>query len=79
MKLYAGSDGEYYSDLQIWEHLEAGEWTVCCWDPETGAEWVEDDRKRLVTLRPVAEEGLPGDVHIESVEQGTVVVRDADT
>ena len=38
--VYAGSDGQRYSEREVWRRLEAGEWTVCCWDTSTGQEWV---------------------------------------
>nr|WP_241429861.1 hypothetical protein [Haloferax larsenii] len=56
---YACSDGRYYSDVQIWEHLERDIWHVCCWDSETGGEWMETDGGELLHLAPVTEEQLP--------------------
>lgn len=53
MRYYRCSNGTYYSDEEIWERLEAGVWSVCCWDGETGEEWMESDEGRLLHLAPV--------------------------
>jgi hypothetical protein len=53
---YARSDGGYCTEIELWERLEAGEWTPCCWDPESGEEWVETDSGELIALVPVADE-----------------------
>jgi len=52
MTEYSGSDGRTYTDEQIWERLEAGAWRVCCWDTESGTEWVVDAREDLLCLVP---------------------------
>ncbi|ELZ82564.1 hypothetical protein C453_15803 [Haloferax elongans ATCC BAA-1513] len=53
---YSGSDGQYYSDTEIWERLEDGIWRVCCWNAETGEEWMETDAGELVHLAPAPDE-----------------------
>lgn len=49
---YRASNGKYYSDKEVWEHLENEEWSICCWDEETGKEWVITEDDRLVCLIP---------------------------
>ncbi|AFK20096.1 MULTISPECIES: hypothetical protein [Haloferax] len=71
---FSCSDGQYYSDVQIWERLENDVWHVCCWDPEDGSEWVETNEGTLLHLVPVAEEQLPHTVTTESVDGGQIVV-----
>lgn len=53
MSDYWGSDGRRYADREMWERLEAGVWSVCCWDEETGVEVVETDAGELLFLVPV--------------------------
>lgn len=53
MRYYRCSDGDTYSGREIWERLEAGVWRPCCWDAETGEEWMESDEGRLLHLDPV--------------------------
>lgn len=67
MTTYACSNGQYYSDVQIWQRMEIGAWHVCCWDPVTGEEWMEADRHTLLHLWLVAGEHIPQDVTAESV------------
>lgn len=55
--VYAGSDGERYSEQGVWRRLEAGEWTVCCWDASTGQEWVITPAKGLLLLTPIDSDG----------------------
>lgn len=50
---YWGSDGRGYADHEVWEQLERGDWTVCCWDDQTGVEVVETDDEELLFLVPV--------------------------
>ena len=49
---YWGSDGHGYADQEVWERLEGGDWTVCCWDEETGLEVVETADEELLFLVP---------------------------
>ncbi|SEL51348.1 hypothetical protein SAMN04488691_105154 [Haloferax larsenii] len=53
---YSCSDGQQYSEVEIWERLEDGIWRVCCWNSETGEEWMETDDGELVHLAPVPDE-----------------------
>lgn len=71
--VYRGSDGNYYGDADIWERFEAGDWTPCCWDADSGAEWVETDSGGLLALEPIPRRKLPGDVAIERVGGGCSV------
>ena len=52
-RYYDGSDGATYADTDIWERLESGAWTVCCYDAETGQEWMTTADGRLLHLDPV--------------------------
>ena len=73
--IYRCSDGSYYSDVQVWERFETGQWSPCCWDVDTGREWVENDTEELLCLDPVARSELPSGVQIEHASTG-VLVRD---
>ena len=73
--IYRCSDGHYYGDAEIWEQLESGTWTPCCWDPESGTEWVETTEGELLVLEPIARSDLPDGVHTERVTAGTAVKR----
>ncbi|WP_255150969.1 hypothetical protein [Halorarius halobius] len=49
---YRGSDGRSYDEEDVWTRLERGEWSVCCFDPETGLEVVETADDELLFLTP---------------------------
>lgn len=53
MSEYWGTDGRRYTDQEVWERLEQGAWSVCCWDEETGVEVVETEAEELLFLVPV--------------------------
>ncbi len=72
--VYRGSDGRYYGDVDIWERLESGAWRPCCWDTESGDEWMGTSEGDLLALSPVAWETLPLRVRTERVEDGVSVV-----
>jgi hypothetical protein len=55
--VYTGSDGRRYTEREIWRRLEAGEWTVCCWDASTGQEWVITPEDELLALTPIEADG----------------------
>lgn len=76
--LYQDSYGDYWSAVQLWEQLEAGHWNPCCWDPESGQEWVETEDGELLTLTPVSQAELPSDVRVRVVEEGVLVHDDSD-
>lgn len=69
-RVYEGSDGRYYTAVQLWEHLESETWVPCAWDPETGREWVETPDGDLLALTPVPESELPEAVELESHPAG---------
>jgi hypothetical protein len=76
MKLYAGSDGRYYTDWQVSWHFENGEWSPCMWDSDEGWELVEDGTE-LVWLYPEDAEGveaLPDWAELRERDPGAVVV-----
>ncbi|MFW5919039.1 MAG: hypothetical protein ACOCSF_02450 [Halanaeroarchaeum sp.] len=55
MKYYRCSDGETYSERDVWERMEAGVWRPCCWDTASGTEWMEAAEGRLLHLVPIDE------------------------
>ena len=55
--VYEGSDGERYSEQEIWRRLESEEWRVCCWDDSTGEEWVITPDEELLLLTPIDPDG----------------------
>lgn len=59
MTYYRCSNGQYYDEEDVWERLEAGVWRPCCWDTETGTEWMEVHGRSLVCLEPVDAETVP--------------------
>lgn len=71
--LYQDSQGTYWSDVQVWEQFEADRWNPCCWDSESGQEWVETVDGELLALTPVAPADLPDDVQFSVVEEGLLV------
>mgnify|MGYP006272700461 FL=1 len=72
--LYRGSDGCYYGDVDIWEQFESGSWTPCCWNTETGTEWVETSDGELLRLVPVSQRSSSAEPHVEHVRAGLRVV-----
>ncbi|MFC4360450.1 hypothetical protein ACFO0N_21095 [Halobium salinum] len=71
--VYRSSTGEFVTESQIWARFEAGDWTPCCWDTETGREWVGTTDDELLALSPVDDERLPAYVRLERSERGYVV------
>lgn len=71
--VYRCSDGRWYGDTQIWERFERGVWTPCCWDTDTGTEWVETVTGALLELRPISQQSLPADVTVTHVAAGIKV------
>lgn len=57
--VYKSSTGAYYGDADIWDRFESGEWKPCCWDPETGKEWIMTDSGDLLLLLPISRHLLP--------------------
>jgi hypothetical protein len=74
--VYRCSDGCYYGDVDVWERLESGEWTPCCWDTDSGMEWMETQDGELLVLEPTSQSALPERVQTECVAGGTVVPGD---
>lgn len=71
--VYEGSDGRYYTEVELWERLESETWVPFAWDPETGQEWVETPAGDLLALTPVPESELPDSVELESHPRGKLV------
>jgi hypothetical protein len=73
MKLYAGSDGRYYTDWEVSWHFERDEWKPCMWDSEEGWELVEDGDE-LVWLYPRGIDDLPDWAELRQEGHGVAVV-----
>jgi hypothetical protein len=71
--LYECSDGNYYGNAEVWNRLEAGQWTPVDWDDESGTEWVENQDGDVLRLDPVSEDTLPPDVQVVETETGVRV------
>ena len=56
--VYERSDGGCCTEGELWHRLEAETWTPCCWDPETGEEWVETESGELLRLVPISVENV---------------------
>ena len=52
MNRYDGSDGNRYTEDEVWARLESGSWRVFCWDTEARLQAFETEREELVFLRP---------------------------
>lgn len=74
--IYRSSTGAYYTGTQLWRRFEADEWRPCCWDADSGREWVETTDGELLCLTPVSPADLPDHLRLERDGRG-VVVRDA--
>ncbi len=70
MEVYQGSNGRYYTDLEVWERLEAEEWTPLAWDSASGDEWMSTPAGDVLHLKPIAPPDLPPTVTLEAVEDG---------
>ena len=71
--IYRSSTGEFWTGTEIWQRFESGEWTPCCWDSDSGVEWIETDAETLLCLTPISPSELPDDVTLERVSHGVVV------
>jgi hypothetical protein len=68
--LYRSSDGRYFGDADVWERFETGDWTPCCWDTETGEEWIETRDGDVLRLRPVPAHVVPDWVEVDRDADG---------
>lgn len=57
--VYQSSEGEYFGDAEVWERFESGMWVPCCWNAETGKEWVKTQDGDLLLLIPISRHALP--------------------
>lgn len=73
VSVYAGSNGRYYGDRDIWERLESGEWRPCCWNPETGTEWIETEAGELLVLEEIPRNELPESLALSQEEDGVSI------
>lgn len=71
--VYRCSNGQFYGDVGLWQRLESGEWSPCCWDQESGMEWVSAGDGELLSLTPVPESDLPPGLTATSTEAGVRV------
>ena len=51
--IYQASDGRYYSETELWQQYESGEWAFCAGEASTGQEVVRTDRGALLLLTPI--------------------------
>lgn len=71
--MYRCSNGRFYGDVDLWERFESGEWSPCCWDEESGTEWVYATTDDLLTLTPVPPSEIPTGVTVTATEGGVRV------
>lgn len=74
--VYRCSDGRLYGDVDVWDRLESGAWTPCCWEESSGREWVETNEGELFELVPVSRSALPAAIRVERLAAGVRVVSD---
>ena len=55
VEMYHGSDGDYYSETELWRQYESGRWQFCMGELDTGREVVQTETGDLLTLTPVRE------------------------
>lgn len=51
--IYQASDGRYYSEGELWQQYESGEWEFCAGEESTGQEVVRIDGGALLLLTPI--------------------------
>lgn len=66
MRLYAGSDGKFYTEHDLGYRVETKTWHPCMWETEEGWELVETADQQLLWLVPIAESDLPAGVEVHS-------------
>ena len=71
--IYRSDTGRYYSPLELWRRLEAGEWTPINWDEDSEKEWVETRDGDMLELTPVDPSSLPPDVSLVETDYGVAV------
>ena len=69
VEMYQGSDGDYYSEDELWRQYESGRWQFCMGEVDTGREVVQTETGDLLTLTPVRE-GRLGFVFDDDTERG---------
>lgn len=74
MTIYEGSDGQYYTDWQVWRNFESNRWKAFCWKEDSRWEMVETSQGDLLVLNPISKSELPDDVVVEYSEMGAEVV-----
>lgn len=68
MTVYRCSNGNVYTEEEIWEWLEADVWRPFCWDDQTGEEWMESSDGRILYLDPVDGADVPDDRTFDGIE-----------
>lgn len=66
MRLYAGSDGAFYTEHEVGYRFETSTWQPCMWDSDEGWEVVETPGGQLLWLIPIQKSDLPAGVEIQS-------------
>ena len=72
--VYAGTDGNYYTEWELWRRFESGRWTPIETLDAHGVEVVEAPDSAVVILWPVDERDLPARVDLRRLERGFEVV-----
>lgn len=57
--LYAGSDGQYYTDWEVGQKVRAGRWGPCLWHGPTDRQFVTTETNELLILITVKKDELP--------------------
>lgn len=79
MRLYAGSDEEFYTEYEVGYQIETGTWQPCMWDPDEGWELVETPDDQLLWLLPIDESDLPSNLEVQSSDVGKSIVDTRDS
>lgn len=73
--MYHGSDGEYYSAVELHRQYESGRWKFCMGDSDDGREVVQTETGDLLTLTPLR----GGTLGVEADTAGAAGASDSDT
>jgi len=69
-RIYRCSDGRYFGEADLWDRFEAGVWQPCCWDTDSGDEWVETRDGRFLSLHPIPPSDVPEWADVERDADG---------
>lgn len=74
MRLYAGSDGEFYTEYELGYRFETHAWQPCMWNADEGWELVETPDNEFLWLTPIDESDLPANIEVRSSDVGKTIV-----